>query len=209
MQPESHHHREDPPRTGSTSASLLNQIRSQDAEAWRRLVDLYAPLVYGWCRHAELSPEDARDVAQEVFRSVFASIGDFRVSERRGNFRAWLRGIAQHRICDHFRRRRGVPRAAGGTTAQAALLQVPEPSEPSIPDDPPQAEDTLWRRALAMVRAEFEDRTWQAFWGTTVDGRSPADLAEELAMSIAAVYQAKSRVLHRLRDELADLEGGT
>jgi RNA polymerase sigma-70 factor (ECF subfamily) len=56
------------------------------------------------------------------------------------------------------------------------------------------------------VRGEFEPRTWQAFWKTAVDGRPVKDVADELGMSPGAVRVAKSRVLHRLRDELGDLQ---
>jgi RNA polymerase sigma-70 factor (ECF subfamily) len=74
--------------------------------------------------------------------------------------------------------------------------------------EPPAAEDdAVWRRALEIVGAEFEDPTWRAFWRTVVDGQSPASVANELGMSLHAVYKAKSRVLCRLRDQLGELEG--
>ena len=57
-------------------------------------------------------------------------------------------------------------------------------------------------RALQSIRAEFEKRTWQAFWQTTVEGRLPADVAADLGITRSTVYSAKSRVLQRLRDEL-------
>ena len=63
----------------------------------------------------------------------------------------------------------------------------------------------LYRRALDLVRGEFEDRTWQAFWLTAVEGRAPAALTAELDMSTAAIRQCKSRVLRRLKAEMGDL----
>jgi RNA polymerase sigma-70 factor (ECF subfamily) len=55
------------------------------------------------------------------------------------------------------------------------------------------------------VRGEIEPRTWEAFWRTAVDGRPPAHLAAELGMTAAAIRQAKSRVLRRLKREVGDL----
>jgi RNA polymerase sigma-70 factor (ECF subfamily) len=190
----------------TTSTSLLNRVKDQDPEAWTRLVELYGPMVYRWCRESGLKGEDAGDVVQEVFGSVVTSVDDFR-GARPGSFRAWLRTITKHRIHDYLQRRKGVPDARGGTTAQQDLLQVPEPIEPSTPTvPPPKPEDALWRRALELVRAEFEDRTWQAFWRVAVDEQRPADVADELGMTIPAVYQAKSRVLRRVRGGLGELE---
>jgi len=58
---------------------------------------------------------------------------------------------------------------------------------------------------LELVRGEFEERTWQAFWRAAVQGQAPADIATDLGMSPAAVRKVKSRVLRRLREELGDL----
>jgi RNA polymerase sigma-70 factor (ECF subfamily) len=55
-----------------------------------------------------------------------------------------------------------------------------------------------------LIRGEFSERTWQAFWRTAVEGRAAKDVGAELAMSPGAVRVAKSRVLHRLREELGD-----
>jgi RNA polymerase sigma-70 factor (ECF subfamily) len=63
----------------------------------------------------------------------------------------------------------------------------------------------LYRRALELVRAEFEPRTWELFWLTAVEGRPPVDVAAERGLTPAAVRQAKSRVLRRLREEVGDL----
>ena len=58
---------------------------------------------------------------------------------------------------------------------------------------------------MSLVRNEFAASTWAAFWQTTAEGRLPADVAADLGMTLQAVYKAKSRVLHRLRQELDDI----
>ena len=58
---------------------------------------------------------------------------------------------------------------------------------------------------MELLQAEFEPRTWQAFWKIVVEEKAPADVAAELGMSKGAVYVAKSRVLKRLREEFAGL----
>jgi RNA polymerase sigma-70 factor (ECF subfamily) len=108
-------------------------------------------------------------------------------------------------VLDHFRRLGREPGGVGGTDAQQRLaaLPAPEPAlEPGTPED--RAELSLFYRGLDVIRGEFEPRTWQAFWRTAVEGRSPRDVGDELGMSPGAVRVAKSRVLHRLRQELGD-----
>ena len=52
------------------------------------------------------------------------------------------------------------------------------------------------------MRGHFQNRTWQAFWRTAVEGRSPREVAEALGLSVGAVYIAKSRVLARLKEQV-------
>jgi RNA polymerase sigma-70 factor (ECF subfamily) len=56
-----------------------------------------------------------------------------------------------------------------------------------------------------MVEEEFEPITLKAFRRLALDGVSGAEAAEELGVSVAAVYMAKSRVLARIREEAEGL----
>jgi RNA polymerase sigma-70 factor (ECF subfamily) len=190
----------------ATSLSLLARARAREAAAWERLVDLYAPLVYHWCRKLGLSAEDAADVFQEVFRSVAEHLADYRKSQPGDTFRGWLRTITRNKVHDHHRRRVGQAEAAGGTDAQMRMLAVPDAT---ALDEADASEIDLLRlqllRVLDAIRGEFEDRTWRAFWAVQVDSRSTDEVAAELGQTPAAVRKAKYRVLRRLREEMGDL----
>jgi RNA polymerase sigma-70 factor, ECF subfamily len=184
------------------SSTLLDQVRAREPAAWQRLVELYGPVVYGWCRQLGVNQSDSADVVQEVFSTVAADIGNFRRDRPGDTFGGWLRTITRHRVTDHFRHVRAQPGADGGTTAYQRLRNVAD-----LPDDStmtPLTESRSWysRRFLDVVRAEFEPKTWDAFWRTVVDGQSPAEVAAAMGLSLPAVYQAKSRVLRRLRREM-------
>jgi RNA polymerase sigma-70 factor (ECF subfamily) len=187
---------------GATSCTLLDAARAQDAEAWQRLVTLYQPLVQHWLRRAGVAPADVADVTQEVMLSVSLSLRDFE-PQRVGSFRKWVRGIARHKALDSFRRAKGEPAASGGTIAQAMLQSVPEEAED--PNEEASETTALYRRALELIKGNFEATTWQAFWRTAVDDK-PADVVgAELGMTAVAVRIAKSRVLSRLREDLGEL----
>jgi RNA polymerase sigma-70 factor (ECF subfamily) len=189
----------------ATSTSLLERVQSHDAAAWQRLIDLYGPLVYHWCRRHQLGPEDRADVFQEVFRAVATHITTFRKDRPGDTFRGWLLTITRSKVLDHFRRQQRQVQAAGGSDAWQQLAQVPDPAAGQEETDDPDQEHGLIRRALDLLQGEFEDRTWQAFWRAMVEGQAPADVAAALGTSLNAVYKAKSRVLQRLRQELGDL----
>jgi RNA polymerase sigma-70 factor (ECF subfamily) len=192
--------------SSATPRSLLERVRAAEPAAWERLVGLYAPLVFQWCRRWDLQEQDVADVMQEVFQAVAASVAGFRKERAGDTFRGWLRRITQNKVRDHYRRLGREPGGAGGTDAQWRLSQVPFPghAEESAGGDEA-AERQLLARALDLIRPEFAERTWQAFWRTAIDDRSPKDVAADLGMSPGAVRVAKCRVLQRLREELGDL----
>jgi RNA polymerase sigma-70 factor, ECF subfamily len=194
-----------PSRTGqSTSLSLLERARDNDAEAWRRVLELYRPLVLFWCVRGGVKAQDAEDVAQEVFAGAAAGLANFHRDRPGDTFRGWLRGITRNQILTHFRRAHGRPHAEGGSEAWQRLNEVSDPLVGVEIDEPPEISQ-LYRRALEQVRGEFGERTWQAFWLTVIDGRKPATVAPEVGLSVAGVRQAKSRVLRRLKEELGEL----
>ena len=190
----------------STSRSLIEGLKQGEAIAWRSLVDLYSPLIFHWCQKLGLSSQECADIVQDVFRAVVGNIAKFR-SERTGDtFRGWLRTITCNKVHDHFRRLAREPQAAGGTHSQRRMSQIAEMANDLVNDqDAANAEQALYLRAIEMIREDFKEQTWQAFWRVVVDGRSAQEVADELGMRPGTVRVAKSRVLNRLRQQLGDL----
>jgi RNA polymerase sigma-70 factor (ECF subfamily) len=199
----------EPPSSTATSRSLLERVKADEEGAWERLVTLYAPLVFHWCRRWNLREPDVADILQDVFQAVVVHVADFRKERAGDSFRGWLHRITRNKVVDHLRRLDREPPGVGGSEAQARLAQLPVPEPPEEDSDAGRAaEGDLFLRALELIRQDFEERTWQAFWRITIDGQSPREVADALAMSVGAVRVAKCRVLHRLRAELGDLTPG-
>jgi RNA polymerase sigma-70 factor (ECF subfamily) len=193
--------------SGSTSASLLQRARERNTDAWEKLTAVYSPLVYQWCRQAGLQSHDAADVVQEVFSAVNSGLDRFRRQQPQDSFRGWLWTITRNKIRDYFRARAKQAAAAGGTTANLRFQSLPD-EIPGEPDDrsSQQWQSKLARRAVALMQTDFAESTWRAFWLTAVEHQPAASVAEQLEMSVAAVYMAKSRVLRHLRREFAGLD---
>jgi RNA polymerase sigma-70 factor (ECF subfamily) len=178
-----------------TSASLLERLRRPDEpDAWRRFVDLYTPILFAFAGRMGLQEADAADLVQETLLQLLHGLPQFRYDGRK-SFRAWLWTLMRHKVLEARRRRQ--PRAA-----DLPDVAVPDDLEHLCQDEYRQQ---LVGRALAIMQSEFQPSTWKACWEHAVAGRSAADVARELGMTVGAVYAAKFRVLARLRQELQDL----
>src|SRR3954469_20967737 len=183
-----------------TSLSLLARARANDQDAWARLTSLYRPLVAFWCRRAHCPAEEVEDVTQEVFAAAAAGLAAFRRDRPGDSFRGWLRGIARNQVLMYFRRNKGRPQPVGGSGALGQVQNLPDLL--AEPADEEAEVSMVYRRAVEQVRGEFEQRTWDIFWRNVIEGLSPTAVAEELHTTPAAVRQAKSRVLRRLKQEM-------
>lgn len=190
---------------GSTDSGLLERIRTRDEHAWTRLVEVYSPLIYVWCRQCDLQPEDALDVSQQAFHAVSRSISTFSHGKGKGSFRGWLWTITRNLIRNHLTRTLRGPRPQGGTSVQLRLMQEPESlDEESMLNATSSAQCASMHAILDSARADFDDKTWQCFWLVAMEGFSAVEVAERLGMRPAAVRQAKYRISKRLRRDLKD-----
>lgn len=189
----------------STSLTLLERAKANEAGAWERLVRLYSPLVHYWCNRAGVAAAESEDVAQEVFQAAFTGLASFRRDRPGDTFRGWLRGVTRNLVALHFRKSGKHPRGRGGSSAFVDLHNIADSLVELPEEDEANEVQGLYRRALEQVRGEFEERTWQMFWLTVVEDQAPADVAVQMQVSAAAVRKAKSRVLHRLKEEMGDV----
>src|SRR5262249_14241497 len=112
--------------------------------------------------------------------------------------------ITHREMAQFFRRRDQGTSPQGGTEALEQLHQQPD-RLPSDPEDAQQETGYLYHQAVQMVRGEFSDQAWQMFWRVAVDGNTATAVAEEMGTTSAAVRQAKSRILRRLKQIVGDL----
>jgi RNA polymerase sigma-70 factor (ECF subfamily) len=183
----------------STSVSLLKRLHeSEDHVAWDQFVRLYTPLLFYWARKAGLAEADSADLVQDVLCVLVRKMPTFRYDPSK-SFRAWLKTVLRNTW--HNRRRQKVAEPYGD-------LDLVPPQNST--DDFLELEEAEYRqhlvaRALELMQAEFEAKTWQACWQFVVVGRPAPEVAQELGITVNAVYLAKSRVIARLRRELDGL----
>jgi RNA polymerase sigma factor (sigma-70 family) len=188
-----------------TRPSLLIRLRNaENHSAWEQFVEIYTPLIYGFCHRRGLQEADAADVAQEVMRAVAGAMGKFEYDPERGKFRNWLLTVVRSKLHNFLAHQQRQPAPAGETALQFSLDR-----------DTTVADESVWEAdyyrgifnwAAERIRGEFQESTWQAFWRTTIDERDGKDVAESLGLSVGAVYVAKSRVVARLKEEIQSVD---
>ena len=186
-----------------TRASLLVNIRDPaDERAWSVFSALYRPVIYRMARRRGMQDADAQDLAQEVLVSVSKSIGKLATGPGQPKFRNWLSRVTRNEIVDAFRKRKP-DNAEGGSNAANVLKQSPAADETEIEYE---YERAIFRRAASLVKGEFQENSWTAFWQTTVVGESVASTAVQVGRSPGAIYTARSRVMKRIKAVVEELK---
>jgi RNA polymerase sigma-70 factor (ECF subfamily) len=188
-----------------TRQSLLVRAQTGEENAWKNLTDLYRPLIIGWLNRQGVPARDLDDLSQDILLSVVQHLPTFQHSGRRGAFRSWLRAIVCSRTTDYWRAADPGTQASGGSGATAALQQLADPDSDLNRQWDDEHDRYVLDCLLDLVEEEFEPATLQAFRRLALDGASGAQVAQELGLSMTAVYVAKSRVLQRIRQEAEGL----
>ncbi|MCA9138847.1 MAG: sigma-70 family RNA polymerase sigma factor [Planctomycetales bacterium] len=185
----------------STSISLLQRLREDPgAEDWQSLMRDYSPLIRRWLSAHGVQDHDADDITQEVMTILVRRIGEFQ-RQRTGSFRCWVRTMTVNCMRDHARRARKSPRGTGGSDMVDLMNALSDDhSELSQRWDEQHAQYLL-DVMLKKIRPEFRENSWQAFTKTAIEKLSPQVAAEQIGISVNAVFVAKSKVLKRLREE--------
>ncbi|MDB4637690.1 sigma-70 family RNA polymerase sigma factor [Planctomycetaceae bacterium] len=180
------------------------RAHQNDPDAWERLFHLYGPLVYGWARQAELQPQDASDMVQEVFKSVLLSFDSFNME----SFRQWLWVITRNHLYNWHRKQKPAHMLSNGATEEPNSQDsenFPNLLNHDFDPDEERSKSILLKRALEMIESDFEPETWKAFWELSINKKPVNVISKELNMSAGAVRQAKYRILLRLREEIGRL----
>jgi RNA polymerase sigma factor (sigma-70 family) len=189
-----------------TSVSLLERLQARpDDASWRRLLELYRPLLHAWLRRYAVQDQDADDLVQEVLTTLVTELPKFRYDRERGAFRGWLRTILVNRLRGFWRKRQNRPIATGDTNFVGVLDQLQDPHSELSRRWDEEHDRFIAGRLLERLQPDFEAATWQAFRRVVFDGAAPRDVAAELGITVNAVFIAKSRVLQRLRSEMRGL----
>ena len=186
-----------------TRESLL--IRIQDPEnrvAWDEFVSIYRPVIYRLARLRGFQDADAQDLVQSVLMSVSRSIEKWD-PQRDTRFRSWLQTVTRNAIVDSVRRRRPDSPTGDSSTVRSLHNKPAAETEAQLVHE---YRRQIFRSAAEQIRPEFGDSVWAAFQLTMIDNMSVNEAAEQTGKSIGAIYAARSRIMHRLKQRVREIE---
>ncbi|MBV9416203.1 MAG: sigma-70 family RNA polymerase sigma factor [Solirubrobacterales bacterium] len=182
------------PSSVLSEPTLIERARRGDVDAFSSLVEAHSGRVYRTLRGLSLEPDEAEEVAQEVFVRAWRGLRQF---EGRAQLSTWLYRIAYNEAQRRLARR---PSSAisPGYAPEEALRDVPDNPQGG-PDA--RALDREFESILAQALRELPHERRVAVVLRDIEG-----LSTEEAASVVGIRQAafKSR-LHRGRMQLREL----
>ena len=171
--------------------------------SWDEFHERYGELLYRYARGRGASHADAEDVVQEVEMYLFKAMEGFEYDATKGRFRSYLRSAVVHSMG-----RKAAKLARERPGLDPRILDYATADKEATADGEWEREWRLHRLrwALRSVADEFEEKTLQAFQLHALAGISVDETGDRLGLSKASVYQAKSRVLKRVRERLEALD---
>lgn len=190
-----------------TTSTLLRDLRDfRNAAAWDRFAARFREPIVRFARRVGASEANAEDVAQETLAAFAAAFRDGRYDPSKGRLNKWLFGIA-YRQALRQRRREGGPEQPVSPGTSGALFWDNVPDENTATSIwQIEWEDFVLRECLARVRAEFEPSTIAAFERLARGQESAGEIAASMGAAVKTVYNAKHRVLRRVRELRSELE---
>ncbi len=171
-------------------AAVLDEMSQGRTEAFHHIVKAYSLPLRSFMAAHVYHMDDADDLAQETFLAALKDISRFR---RGDDFWTWLRGIARHKLLDHFRR----ARRRNDALARFRERVVEEVGRELDAEAAGDRHETI--EALLACIARLPERM-RLVVRAGLEGDRPARLAETLGTSVGSVYTLHYRAAKLLRE---------
>jgi RNA polymerase sigma factor (sigma-70 family) len=174
---------------------LIQQLRAGDELAFKKLVETYQDMVFNTALGIVQNPEDAEDVAQEVFIQVYRSIDQFKGDAR---LSTWIYRITTTKALDHIRSRKRKKRFAFITSLfgpNDELVHDPvDFHHPGVSLDKKEEAALLFK----MIN-QLPENQKVAFNLHRTEGLSYQEIADIMGLSVSAVESLLFRARQNLR----------
>jgi RNA polymerase sigma factor (sigma-70 family) len=174
----------------TTKITLLEKISSGDEVSWETFRNMYAPLIRNCGIEWHLTDCECDELIQDVMVEFFKQHDSFCYDRLNGRFRDYLCKIARDATFALLKRRK---ENAMSSTNEALMDYAWEEKWHS------EWRNYLYTEALRILQGEMEKLTFESFRRYVLLGQAPCKVAEDLNITVNAVYVNKCRTLDHLR----------
>jgi RNA polymerase sigma-70 factor (ECF subfamily) len=191
-------------RPPETRHSLIVRLKDQRNDlAWTEFVCAYEPFLMRLVRKQGTPDRHVGDVSQQLLIAIARSVDGWKPDGKAASFRRWLGRVARNVVIKFMMRERKQITGQGGSDFLTLTEEMPDASIDAQQAKRYEQELILW--AAELVRVEFRETSWRAFWETQIEGRSVADVSEELGVSTGSIYMSRSRIFARIRSHIEEV----
>jgi RNA polymerase sigma factor (sigma-70 family) len=181
-----------------SDADLIRDCRRGDQTSWDELVARYQRLIYTVPRRAGLNDEQAADVFQEVFLTLFEKLDEIEQPEK---IRSWIVTTAKFKTW-------GIIRASKGLYSPVTEEEM-DYEMANLADKTPLADDTLieleQQHLIRTAVKQLEERcqTILSMLYLRTSSASYAEVAEAVGVGETSISPLRSRCLKKLEKLLS------
>ena len=170
-----------------TEEQLVDGCKNAGPVAQKELYDRFARRMFGVCLRYAASREEAEDLLQEAFLTVFEKIGSYKGS---GSLEGWIRKVVVNTALQHFRKQK--------------LVWV---ETDSVPDMAAPEEVSLETRELLRIIQDLPDGFRTVFNLYAIEGYTHAEIGNLLGISENTSKSQYSRARAQLMNKVQRLNG--
>lgn len=168
---------------------VMDAVARGKKDAFMQVVRCYGLPIRSYLASQIYHLDDVDDIAQEVFITAYKRLHTFRRNEDVG---AWLRGIARNKLLNYYRSSSRRHNAVDRFRTQVVEIIGDDIEDASKGDKAEQIE------ALMRCIGKLPERMRRVVH-SSLEGGKPAELAEEMATSVGAIYNLQYRANQALR----------
>ncbi|MFC5410311.1 RNA polymerase sigma factor [Larkinella bovis] len=179
-------------------SELIAELKAGRESAFRTLVETYQNKVYNTALAIVQQPEEAEDLAQDVFVEVYQTIRQFREEAK---LTTWLYRITTSKALAHLRKRKAQKRFSRITSLfgvnNEVLHDPPDFHHPGVSLEQRETMSLLFKAIEKLA-----DTQKVAFVLHYMEEQSHREIAEVMQMSVSAVESLLHRAKQHLRKQL-------
>ena len=173
----------------SDDLRLAEAVLRKDRKATAEFVNRYADPIYSYLWRRLIPRADlVDDLVQEVFLAAWESLGAY---QGQAPLRAWLLGIARHKVEDHYRARLREPEPLADQETEPDTMPAVEPMIDKLLDRGRLERKT--KRVLEQLPETYSAVLLWRYW----EHRSAQEMAQRTGKTVKAI----ERMLARARDQ--------